>query len=61
MSLPRRTFLRGAFKSTLTVGFLVAGARIGLSQIGGSTPAQIPLERSEIRFFFSLNQPSHLI
>jgi len=40
MSLPRRTFLRDAFRSTLSVSLLLAAARISLSQQSTSVPAE---------------------
>ena len=38
MPIPRRTFLRDAFRSTLSVGLLIAGARMGLGQQDPSVP-----------------------
>jgi hypothetical protein len=40
MPLSRRTFLRDAFRSTLSVGLLVAAARAGLAQQGPSIPLE---------------------
>ena len=40
MSLSRRTFLRDAFRSTLSVSLLVAAARAGLGQQGQSIPVE---------------------
>ena len=42
MITPRRTFLRDAFRSTLSVGLLLAASRASFSQQG--TSAGIPLE-----------------
>lgn len=42
MTIPRRTFLRDAFRTTLTAGLLVAAARAGFSQ--KSTDPIVPLE-----------------
>jgi len=41
MTMPRRTFLRDAFRSTVTAGLLVAAARASFSQQGTSG---VPLE-----------------
>ena len=40
MTMPRRTFLRDAFRSTLSIGLVLATARAGFGQQG----AAIPLE-----------------
>jgi len=40
MTMPRRTFLRDAFRSTLSIGLVLAAARAGFGQQG----AAIPLE-----------------
>ena len=42
MTMPRRNFLRDAFRSTLSVGLLLAAARAGFSQQG--TSAGVPRE-----------------
>jgi len=45
MSLPRRTFLRAAFSSTLSAGLLLAAARVGLGQKSNSVDGrEIPVE-----------------
>jgi hypothetical protein len=51
MPLPRRTFLRDAFKSTLSVGLLLAASRAGFGQTRSgvrlpppNNPLDIPLE-----------------
>ena len=40
MSLSRRTFLRDAFRSTLSVSLLLAAARVGLGQQSSTIPAE---------------------
>jgi Domain of unknown function (DUF6916) len=40
MPLSRRTFLRDAFRSTLSVSLLLAAARVGLGQQGTTVPAE---------------------
>jgi hypothetical protein len=40
MPLSRRTFLRDAFKSTLSVSLLLTAARVGLGQQSSSVPAE---------------------
>lgn len=42
MTIPRRTFLRDAFRSTISAGLLIAAARASFSQNG--TGSGIPLE-----------------
>jgi len=45
MSLPRRTFLRAAFRSTLSAGLLLTAARVGLGQKSNSADGrEIPIE-----------------
>jgi len=49
MTIPRRTFLRDAFRTTLSAGLLVAAARASFSQKG--TEAGIPLEAQKDAVF----------
>jgi len=42
MTMPRRTFLRDAFRSTLSVGLLIAASRASFSQQG--TSGGVPVE-----------------
>ena len=52
MTIPRRTFLRDAFRSTVSAGLLIAAARATFSQKG--TEAGVPLEaQKEPVFLFS--------
>lgn len=40
MNIPRRTFLRDAFRSTLSVGLLLAASRASFSQQGTTVPLE---------------------
>ena len=52
MTIPRRSFLRDAFRSTVSAGLLIAAARASFSQKG--TEAGIPLEaQKEPVFLFT--------
>ena len=52
MTIPRRTFLRDAFRSTVSAGLLIAAARATFSQKG--TESGVPLEaQKEPVFLFS--------
>ena len=54
MIIPRRTFMRDAFRSALSVGLLVAAARAGFSQKG--TESGIPIEaQKDPAFLFTVS------
>ena len=44
MTMPRRTFLRDAFRSTLSVGLVLAAARAGLGQKSAGVPLEAQKE-----------------
>ena len=51
MSMPRRTFLRDAFRSTLSVGLLLAVSRAGFAQQGTSTGIPVEAQKDPVFSF----------
>lgn len=54
MTMPRRTFLRDAFRSTLSIGLVLAAARASFAQQGTSSGVPVEAQKDAVFSFTSL-------